>query len=90
MAFGMCNAPATFQRLFNNVLQGMPCCNAYLDDLIIHSCTWEEHITTLTQVFTRLSQASLTLNLAKCEFGRATVVYLGREVGQGQVRPVEA
>ena len=90
MAFGMCNAPATFQRLVNNVLQGVPCCNAYLDDLIVHSRTWEEHLATLTKVFARLAQASLTLNLAKCEFGKATVIYLGREVGQGQVRPVEA
>lgn len=44
----------------------------------------------LEQVFTRLAQASLTLNLAKCEFGKATVTYLGKQVGQGQVRPVEA
>lgn len=90
MAFGMCNAPATFQRLVNTVLQGVPRCNAYLDDLIVHSSTWEEHIATLTQVFACLARASLTLNLAKCEFGKATVIYLGREVGQGQVRPVEA
>lgn len=90
MAFGMCNAPATFQRLVNTVLRGVSHCNAYLDDLIVHTSTWEEHMATLTQVFARLAQASLTLNLAKCEFGKATVVYLGREVGQGQVRPVEA
>ncbi len=34
--------------------------------------------------------ASLTVNLAKCEFGQATITYLGKEVGQGQVRPLEA
>lgn len=90
MAFGMCNAPATFQRLVNLVLQGVSNCNAYLDDLIIHTATWEDHIKTLEQVFIRLAKASLTLNLAKCEFGKAKVIYLGREVGQGQVRPVEA
>ncbi len=44
----------------------------------------------LRDVFSRLTEASLTLNLAKCEFGQATITYLGREVGQGQVRPVEA
>lgn len=42
------------------------------------------------EMFAHLVEASLTLNLAKCEFGQATITYLGREVGQGQVRPVEA
>ena len=41
-------------------------------------------------VFQRLVEASLTLNLAKCEFGNATVRYLGKQVGHGQVRPVDA
>lgn len=90
MPFGMCNAPATFQRLVNSVLSGLPNCNAYLDDLIVYSTTWEAHLEGLEQVFTRLANASLTVNLAKCEFGHATVTYLGKQVGQGQVRPVEA
>lgn len=47
-------------------------------------------MTILEQVFNRLAEASLTLNLAKCEFGKATVTYLGRQVGQGQVLPIEA
>lgn len=41
-------------------------------------------------MFSRFVDASLTLNLAKCEFAKATVVYLGRRVGQGQVCAVEA
>ncbi len=41
-------------------------------------------------IFDRLNKASLTLNLAKCEFAKATVTYLGKCVGQGQVKPVEA
>lgn len=90
MAFGMCNAPATFQRLVNTLLSGIPNCTAYLDDLVLYSSSWEDHLTVLTQVFTRLRDATLTLNLAKCDFGKATVTYLGRQVGQGQVRPVDA
>lgn len=90
MAFGMCNAPATFQRLVNTVLSGVSNCNAYLDDLVIYTDTWEKHMRVLEQVFDRLAHATLTINLAKCEFGKATVVYLGQQVGQGQVRPVEA
>lgn len=88
MPFGMCNAPATFQRLVNIVFEDIPNCTAYLDDVVIHSPTWDEHLSTLRLVFHRLENASLTLNLAKCEFGKATVTYLGKQVGRGQVRPI--
>ncbi|KAL7882863.1 hypothetical protein SRHO_G00005210 [Serrasalmus rhombeus] len=66
--------------------RGLPNCTAYLDDVVVHSSTWDEHMEMLKAVFERLDHASLTLNLAKCDFGKATVLYLGREVGQGRVR----
>ena len=72
------------------VLSGIPNCTAYLNDLVVYSNTWSEHIQILTLVFERLAKASLTLNLAKCDFGKATVTYLGKQVGHGQVCPVEA
>uniref|UniRef100_A0A671UEB7 Gypsy retrotransposon integrase-like protein 1 n=1 Tax=Sparus aurata TaxID=8175 RepID=A0A671UEB7_SPAAU len=90
MPFGVRNAPATFQRLVNIVLSGLSGCEAYLDDIVIYSNSWHEHIRQLKAVFTRLCDANLTLNLAKCEFGRATVEYLGKVVGQGQVKPVNS
>lgn len=90
MAFGMRNAPATFQRLMLKVLSGVPKCEVYLDDIVIYSAMWEEHVQTLELVFKRLLEAHLTLNLAKCEFAKARVTYLGKLVGQGQVRPVQA
>ena len=90
MAFGMRNAPSTFQRLVNRVLSGLPNCEAYLDDLVVYSSSWEEHLTQLAAVLGRLSHANLTVNLAKCEFVKATVTYLGKIVGQGQVRSVRA
>ncbi len=77
MAFGMRNAPSTFQRLMRIVLNGVENCEAYLDDIVIYSSSWEEHVSSL-RVFSRLAGASLTLNLAKCEFAKATVVYLGK------------
>lgn len=90
MAFGMCNAPATFQRLMNVVLSGLSFCRAYLDDLVICSSSWGEHVDHLGRVFERLQEDNLTVNLSKCEFGKATVTYLGKQVGGGQVRPVKA
>ena len=76
------------QRLVNKVLAGVKNCTAYLDDLVVHSSTWDEHVSSLQVVFERLQAASLTVNLAKCEFGKTTVTYLGKEVGRGQVRSV--
>lgn len=89
MAFGMRNAPASFQRLINTVLSGLPGCEAYLDDVVLHSASWPEHLNQIRELFRRLSAAKLTINLAKCEFDKAKVTYLGRIVW-GQVRPLDA
>lgn len=90
MAFGMRNTPATFQHLMQRVLSEVPNCEVYLDDLVIYSMSWEDHINSLELVFKRLAESSLTLNLAKCEFAKAMVTYLGKVIGQGQVKPIDA
>ena len=69
---------------------GISDCYAYLDDLVIRSDNWADYVSVLRCVFDRLAKATLTLNLAKYEFGKATVTYLGKQVGHGQVRPLEA
>jgi hypothetical protein len=90
MPFGVKNAPATFQRLMQLVLGNLPNCSVYLDDVVVYTEDWGSHMSSLGMVCQRLADASLTLNLAKCEFGKATVTYLGKQVGQGQVRPLNA
>lgn len=90
MPFGLRNSLATFQHLMNRVVGDMQGCAVYLDDVVIYSNTWDTHLERIQELFTRLAEARLTVNLAKCEFARATVTYLGRVVGQGQVRPVNA
>ena len=90
MPFGLRNAPATFQRLMRTVLSGVKDCEVYLDDVVVFSDTWADHIHTLREVFEKLLGANLTVNVAKCEFARATVTYLGRQVGQGKVRALDA
>ncbi|XP_072051590.1 uncharacterized protein [Amphiura filiformis] len=90
MPFGLKNAPATFQRMVNNLVSDIDNCEAYVDDLIIHTETWPEHLAALDMLFRRLSEANLTINLLKSEFCHATVKYLGHEVGMGKVRPLQA
>lgn len=90
MSFGLRNAPATFQRLMNRVTSGLDGCAVYLDDVVVYSDSWEQHIVRIRALFERLAEAKLTVNLAKCELAKATVTYLGKVVGQGNVRPVRA
>ena len=90
MPFGMRNSPATFQRLINRIISQIDGCEGYIDDVIIYSDTWEEHLEILRKFFKRLSEAKLTINLVKSEFGCGHVTYLGHIVGQGQVKPVNA
>lgn len=90
MGFGLRNAPATFQRLMNQLVNGLEGCAVYLDDVVVYSNTWDDHLIKIRALFDRLAQGNLTLNLAKCDFAKATVTYLGKIVGQGQVRPVMA
>ena len=88
MPFGMKNAPATFQRMVNKLVDGLYGCEAYIDDVIIYGNSWEEHYRRLQAVFKRFSEANLTVNLSKSEFGHAEVIFLGHVVGSGQVKPV--
>ena len=88
MPFGMKNSPAMFQRLINSIVSDIDGCEAYIDDVMIYSETWEEHLAIIRLFLKR--QAKLTINLAKSAFGCATVTYLGHIVGQGKVKPVDA
>ena len=90
MPFGMKNAPATFQRLTNQVIAGLDNCVVYIDDILVYSDNWNDHLSHLRALFDRLDKANLVVNLMKSEFGKAKVTYLGHVVGQGQVLPREA
>lgn len=72
------------------VVSDLQVCAVYLDDVVIYSDSGKEHLVRLKALFERLILTRLTINLAKCEFGRATVTYLGKVVGQGEVQPLEA
>ena len=90
MPFGMKNAPATFQRMVNKLVRDIDGCEGYIDDVVIFSDNWSDHIRQIKCFFQIMREAKLTINLMKSEFGKATVKYLGHIVGQGQVRPLDA
>ena len=88
MPFGLQGAPATFQRMMDRLIQGLEGFTAaYLDDLVIYSSTWEEHLQHLRQVFKRLQEAGLTAKPKKCQFAMNQCKYLGHVVGNGVVQP---
>lgn len=82
MAFGLRNAPSSFQRLMNRVVAGLEGCAVYIDDVVCYSDNWTVHLARIRSLFERFAAANLTVNLAKCEFAQATVVYLGKVVGR--------
>ena len=87
--FGLCNAPATFSHLMDRVLAGLhwETCLFYLDDIIVFSSTWEEHLARLREVFERLRHAKLKLGAAKCTFATKEVSYLGHRVTEEGLLP---
>ena len=89
LPFGLKNAPAAWQRMVNTVLQGYLYQFAfmYIDDLVVASATWEEHLGHLRQVLERFRLAGLTLKLTKCRFGVSSLRFLGHIVTGDDIRP---
>lgn len=87
--FGLCNAPAVFQRLIHKVLntKKIPGILAYMDDIVVASKTVTEGLEKLRQVLAALREAGLTLNLSKCRFFCRTIEYLGYEISSLGVKP---
>lgn len=71
----MRNATQIFQRYLNQVLGDLYFVTTYIDDILIVSSNLEEHLRHLRIVFERIADESLHLNLAKCIFGVAEIVF---------------
>lgn len=82
MPFGLKNAPATFQKLMTRVLSGLlgKFVHVYLDDIIVYSHTYDDHIAHLHQVFERLQEHGLRCAPRKCVFGTNELKYLGHVI----------
>ncbi len=80
MPFGMVTAQATFCRLMRKVLKGFSNADSFVDDIIIFTHTWQQHLGALRDVFTRLSRAGLTAKPSKCSFGYRQIECLGHVI----------
>ena len=79
MPFGLCNAPSTFQRLMQRIFGDQQCQSLllYLDDIVVFSSTFQQHLERLEVVLQRLKYESLKAKLSKCAFFQHEVRYLG-------------
>jgi transposase InsO family protein len=90
LPFGLCNAPATFERLMENVLRGLQWekCLLYLDDILIFGRTFEETLESLKQVITRLEHANLKIKPSKCYLMQSELQFLGHIFSQEGIHPL--
>jgi transposase InsO family protein len=89
MPFGLCNAPATFQRMMEIALAGLQwdICLIYLDDVIVFAPIFEQMLTRLRDVFSRIRTAGLKLKPAKCHLFQREVTFLGHVINSDGVLP---
>ena len=84
MPFGLCNAPATFERLMSQVLRGLHWkrCLVYIDDILVFGHDFESALESLELVLIRVAEYRLQLKSTKCNLFRSSVPFLGHIVGR--------
>lgn len=89
MPFGLCSAPATFQRVMDTVLAGLKwqTCLVYLDDVVVFAASFEEHLRRLKAVLDAIKLSGLTLKPEKCRFAYHELLFLGHIISKDGVRP---
>ena len=95
MPFGLKNAPAAFQKLTSRVLESFRgFARPYIDDIIVFSDAWDDHVGHVREMLARLRESGLTANPKKCKWGGKVVEFLGHKLGEGKMsipnRRVEA
>jgi hypothetical protein len=67
MLFGLVNSGSTFNRMMRIMLEGLDNVEHYVDDILIHTVTWEDHVKALDQILERIKAAELTVRPSKCK-----------------------
>ena len=89
MPFGLCGAPATFQRLMHIILrkENWMECLVYIDDVLIFGKSFEEHLSRLKTVLDRFKVAGIKLSPAKCNLFQTSLKFLGHEISSKGIFP---
>jgi hypothetical protein len=89
LLFGLKNAPASFQRIMDNILREFlgKNCVIYLDDILVYSTSLQEHIEVLDKIFKKLQTFNLKVQLDKCDFLKKETSYLGHVITKEGVKP---
>src|SRR5258705_6394172 len=89
LPFGLVNAQSTFQRVMEQILSGFTwaICLIYLDDILIFSPDFPEHLHRLQAVFDRLRSANLKIKPSKCQFVKNETRYLGHIISSEGLHP---
>ncbi|XP_041355427.1 uncharacterized protein LOC121373051 [Gigantopelta aegis] len=87
MPFGIVSAPAVFSRMMRTLLKDLGNVRNYIDDILIYTETWEEHLKLVETVLDRLRNGKLTAKPSKCYIGFKTLKFLGHMVGNGEIGP---
>jgi hypothetical protein len=88
MPFGLVTACSSYIRLMRLVLADLPHVSFYFDNILVHTESLDEHLEALRSVFDRLRKYNLTLKPSKCKFALRNVEYLGFEIGEGVIKPL--
>ena len=76
-----------FQRMMNKIFRGLPFVTIYMDDVLVHSATDEQHRDHLQQVFQRIRETGLTLKDNKCHIAMSELHYLGHVFSGAGMKP---
>ena len=87
MTFGMVHSGATLIRGLKKVLDGLSGVGSYIDDIVIYSDSWEEHLRTLKELFGRLIRDRITARPTKCLLGANRMEFLGHQIGGDVITP---
>jgi hypothetical protein len=85
MPFGLVNSSQVFTRMMRALFSNVTSVVNYIDDLLIFTDTWSEHVEKLKEVFGILREANLTARPSKCFLGFESLEFLGHQVGSGRL-----
>ena len=86
MPFGLVNSGEAYNRMMRWVAAEVNNVDSFVDNVLIHTESWEQHLETFRIVFERIRQAGLTIKPSKCSFGYPSVIFVGHHVGESSLK----